>query len=74
MDNSQALFLAFAVCTTMAKKKKRKAILTNSTPIMVRVQSSQLRKIDKWIAKQRGKLGHSEAIRRLVDRGLKAEE
>jgi hypothetical protein len=58
----------------MAKKKKRKAILTNSTPIMVRVQSSQLRKIDKWIGKQRGKLGHSEAIRRLIDRGLKAEE
>ena len=55
-------------------KKKTKAFLASSTPVVVRVKNSQLRKIDAWIAKQRGKMGHSEAIRRLVDRGLKAEK
>jgi hypothetical protein len=65
----------------MAKKpaskaaKKRKGLLADSTPIMVRLQDKQLRKIERWIATQRNKrLGHSDAIRRLIDAGLKAAE
>ena len=41
--------------------------------IMVRWQPSQMRELDRWIAKQHDPFTRPEAIRRLVEMGLQAE-
>ena len=44
-----------------------------SIPIVVRLKKAQLRKIERWIKDQRGNIGQSEAIRRLLALALKAK-
>jgi hypothetical protein len=45
-----------------------------AVPIMVRIPPADLKPIDDWIAKREGpRLSRPEAIRRLVELGLKAK-
>jgi hypothetical protein len=45
-----------------------------STPFQMRVSAEFLKSVDKWRAKQEGKPSRAEAIRRLVELGLKAKK
>jgi hypothetical protein len=56
------------------KKKGRGRPATDATPVLVRVLPEQLANVDRWIAKQKGEaLSRPEALRRLVEIGLKAK-
>lgn len=55
------------------KRKGRGRPATDATPILVRMLPDQVEALDNWIAKQGDDLGRPEAIRRLVDLGLKAK-
>lgn len=46
----------------------------NAVPILVRVPPADLEPIDDWIAKQKETLSRPEAIRRLVELGLKTRK
>jgi hypothetical protein len=52
---------------------KRKRPDRPGTPVMVRVQPQQLSSLDAWIAHQPDRPSRPEAIRRLVDKGLKGQ-
>jgi hypothetical protein len=54
------------------RKRKPGRPAVNATPITVRVLPDHLAAIDTWIAHQPDKLSRPEAIRRLVEKGLKA--
>ncbi len=45
-----------------------------STFIGVRVPPDQVERVDRWIAAQDEHLSRPEALRRLAERGLQAEE
>jgi hypothetical protein len=55
------------------KKKRIGRPPVNSVPILVRVPPDELEPIDKWISAQRDELSRPEAIRRLVEIGLKVK-
>jgi hypothetical protein len=44
-----------------------------STPFQMRASAEFLKSVDRWRAKQEGKPSRAEAIRRLVELGLKAK-
>lgn len=44
-----------------------------STPVMVRLSPDQIKSLDDWRRKQEDLPGRPEAIRRLVEIGLKAK-
>jgi len=54
-------------------KPVRKRSAKTGTLVGVRLQS-EMRSIDEWIARQDVKLDRPEAIRRLVELGLKAKK
>lgn len=73
--------LAFMVLHFMAKskqvvpKKRRGRPATGRDPVTAIRLSEELRaNIDAWAAVQEDELGRSEAIRRLVELGLKAKK
>jgi hypothetical protein len=41
------------------------------TPVLVRLQATPLERVDKWRGAQSDLPGRAEAIRRLIERGLK---
>jgi hypothetical protein len=45
-----------------------------STPFQMRASAEFLKSVDKWRAKQEDKPSRAEAIRRLVEIGLKAKK
>ena len=56
------------------KRKKPGRPATGHDPVAAVRLSAEMRKsIDGWVLKQREKLGRSEAIRRLIEIGLKAK-
>ena len=59
-----------------SKKSKRKVGRPKTTgtgqPQIVRMHDQQIASIDGWMAMQDGEMSRPEAIRRLVDLGLKA--
>jgi hypothetical protein len=59
--------------SNIGKKRGRGRPPTDSTPILVRVPPEVLEGIDSWIAKQTDDQTRPEAIRRLVEIGLKAK-
>jgi hypothetical protein len=57
----------------ITKRERRPRPKGTGTPIVVRVQPPALDALDAWIARQpEPKPSRPEAVRRLVDRGLKA--
>jgi hypothetical protein len=59
----------------IAKKRTGRPKTTGlGTGIMVRSHEDFLRPLDEWIAKQKPKPSRPEAIRRLVELGLKAKK
>ena len=57
----------------MIPKKKRGPPATGKgTPIMVRLQPSQLASVDAWIAEHESDMTRPEAIRRLVEQALRS--
>jgi hypothetical protein len=59
----------------MSKRKKRGRPATGKTPIRaIRLTDEFMDKIDHWATQQEDQPGRSEAIRRLVERGLKAKK
>jgi hypothetical protein len=57
--------------SNIEKKRGRGRPPTDSTPILVRVPPDVLEGIDSWITKQKDDQSRPEAIRRLVELGLK---
>jgi hypothetical protein len=56
---------------TAAKRTAQKALAANPIPEWT---EHEMQCIDEWIASQGGKLNRSEAIRRLVELGLKVKK
>jgi hypothetical protein len=56
------------------RKKRIGRPPVNSVPILVRIPPAELEPIDEWISDQSGELSRPEAIRRLVEIGLKAKK
>jgi hypothetical protein len=52
---------------------KRKRAEKPGTPIMVRVQPAELASLDAWIKHQPDALSRPEAVRRLMEIGLKGQ-
>jgi hypothetical protein len=57
----------------IGKKRGRGRPATDATPILVRMPPVVLEAIDAWIAKAKDNATRPEAIRRLVELGLKAK-
>ena len=53
-------------------KKIGRPATGQGTPVMVRMQPNQLAAVDAWAEAQDDQLSRPEAVRRLVDWGLKA--
>jgi hypothetical protein len=61
--------------TVLAKKKRGPAPTGKGTQVVVRMQPDPLAALDGWIEKQKEPdLTRPEAIRRLVELGLKAKK
>lgn len=59
--------------TVISKKKRGPPPTGKGTPVVTRLQPDQLAALDAWIAKQREPVTRPEAIRRLVELGLKGK-
>jgi hypothetical protein len=59
--------------TVLAKKKRGPAPTGKGVQVVVRMQPTPLAALDGWLAKQDDKPSRAEAIRRLVELGLKAK-
>jgi hypothetical protein len=59
--------------TVLAKKRRGPAPTGKGVQVVVRLQPDPLSALDNWAAKQRDQPTRAEAIRRLVELGLKAE-
>jgi hypothetical protein len=59
--------------TVLAKKKRGPAPTGKGTQVVVRLQPDPLAALDGWVTKQKDKPTRAEAIRRLVELGLKAK-
>jgi hypothetical protein len=58
--------------TPLSKKRRGPAPTGVGTPQLVRIHDRQLAEIDAWAVRQDDKISRPEAIRRLVEIGLKA--
>jgi hypothetical protein len=59
--------------TMLAKKRRGPAPTGKGVQVVVRLQPDPLSAIDKWVAKQPDQPTRAEAIRRLVELGLKVK-
>jgi hypothetical protein len=59
--------------TVLAKKRRGPAPTGKGVQVVVRLQPDPLSALDKWVAKQEDQPTRAEAIRRLVELGLKAK-
>jgi hypothetical protein len=59
--------------TPISKKRRGPAPTGVGRPQLVRIHDKQLAEIDAWAGDQQGKISRPEAIRRLVELGLKAK-
>ena len=59
--------------TVLAKKRRGPAPTGKGVQVVVRLQPAPLSELDKWAAKQSDRPTRAEAIRRLVETGLKAK-
>jgi hypothetical protein len=55
------------------RKKRIGRPPVNAVPVLVRIPPAEIGPIDTWISKQKPKPSRPEAIRRLVELGLKAK-
>jgi hypothetical protein len=61
--------------STQSKAKMGRPVTTGpGEPMVVRMHDEQLEAIDAWIAEHGDKISRPEAIRRLVEIGLKAKK
>ena len=56
------------------RKSKRGRPAANSTAITVRLHPDQLKALDRWISAKGVSASRPEAIRRILDAGLKLDE
>ena len=56
----------------LAKKKRGPAPTGKGVQVVVRMQPAPLAALDAWVAKQKDQPSRPEAMRRLVELGLKA--
>jgi hypothetical protein len=59
--------------TVLAKKKRGPAPTGKGVQVVVRMQPAPLSALDDWVKKQKDQPTRAEAIRRLVELGLKAK-
>jgi hypothetical protein len=59
--------------TVLAKKKRGPAPTGKGVQVVVRLQPDPLAALDAWVAKQKGEPTRAEAIRRLVELGLRVK-
>ena len=56
------------------RKKRIGRPAVNAVPVLVRIPPAEIEPIDAWASKQKGPISRPEAIRRLVEIGLKAKK
>ena len=59
--------------TVLAKKKRGPPATGKGVQVVVRMQPAPLAALDAWVAKQKDQPSRPEAMRRLVELGLKAK-
>jgi hypothetical protein len=62
--------------STVSNIRKRKRIgrpPVGAIPVLVRIPPAEMQPIDDWISEQKGFISRPEAIRRLVELGLKVK-
>jgi len=59
--------------TVLAKKKRGPPPTGKGVQVVVRMQPAPLAALDAWVAKQKDQPSRPEAIRRLVEIGLRAK-
>jgi hypothetical protein len=59
--------------TVLAKKKRGPPPTGKGVQVVVRMQPAPLAALDAWVAKQKDQPSRPEAMRRLVELGLKAK-
>jgi hypothetical protein len=59
--------------TVLAEKRRGPAPTGKGTQVVVRLQPDPLATLDAWVVKQKDNPTRAEAIRRLVELGLKAK-
>jgi hypothetical protein len=59
--------------TVLAKKRRGPAPTGKGVQVVVRLQPEPLGALDKWVSKQKDRPTRAEAIRRLVELGLKVK-
>jgi hypothetical protein len=68
------LYYAFMQKSTAVLQKKRGRPKTGETPVLaIRLSSETRAMIDEWADRQEDRPNRSEAMRRLVDRGIRQE-
>ncbi|WP_234683990.1 hypothetical protein [Bradyrhizobium monzae] len=60
--------------TTVDRSNPQKRPTVTGDPVMVRIQPDMAKELDDWRRKQDDLPGRPEAIRRLVELGLKAKK
>jgi hypothetical protein len=60
--------------TVLAKKRRGPPPTGKGVQVVVRLQPDPLSALDRWVAKQTDQPTRAEAIRRLVELGLKAKK
>jgi hypothetical protein len=66
--------MAKSTVSNIRKKKRIGRPPVGAIPVLVRIPPAEMQPIDNWISKQNGFLSRPEAIRRLVELGLKAKK
>jgi hypothetical protein len=65
--------MAQSIVSNIRKKKRIGRPPIGAIPVLVRIPPLEMRPIDDWISEHKGFISRPEAIRRLVEIGLKAK-
>jgi hypothetical protein len=66
--------MARSTVPNIRKKKRIGRPPVGAIPVLVRIPPAEMQPIDDWISKQSGFRSRPEAIRRLVELGLKVKK
>jgi hypothetical protein len=66
--------MAKSTVSNIRKKKRIGRPPVGAIPVLVRIPPAEMLLIDGWISEHKGFISRPEAIRRLVEMGLKAKK
>jgi hypothetical protein len=66
--------MAKSIVSNITKKKRIGRPPVGAIPVLVRIPPAEMLPIDDWISEHKGSISRPEAIRRLVELGLKVKK